>query len=200
MGLEINIEDDFLELANQFEKELGVAEIMKATRAAMNRTLITMRQAAIDGITEKLKIKPSSLRNKHMRLMKARGGTVDGLEASIDFNTHAIPMLEFVKGNKSPIEQKGIPVKKRRKLRVEITPGKKFVMKKAFIQNKTTTQVFKGRRGEGFKKQGTRSVGFIVINRGVGEKLVTIGKERFSERLLHELKFRVSRIAAKTIK
>ncbi len=191
--MDLKIEFDYLETFLALDK-LQNKDLVQGTRKAMNRTLLTLRQESINKITDKIKIKPKTLREKHIALSKAQGGSIEALEASIDFSSDPVPLIEFVKGSKDVIQQKGIPVKRRRKLRVEITPGKKFVMKGAFIQRKSSKQVFKGRRTQGFKKQGIRSIGFLILHRGIGERLVELGGQRFQELLMNELTTRMNGI------
>jgi hypothetical protein len=187
VALTINISADMGEAVALFDS-LAPNKLASAARRAANRTLVTLRKEAIIQIMRKLKIKSSVLRAKHIDLNRAKGASLGAVEASIDFSKNPIPMLEFVKGNKDPIEQKGIKVSKRRKLKAEIQPGRKFVVKKAFIQRGPhSKQVYKSVKRGGFKKQGIRSIGFLIEERGVGEYLIEIGAIKFSNYFLHEL-------------
>lgn len=195
-GLSITIEDNFLDLAEAFN-ELGTNQLIAASRRALNRTLLTLRKSSIEEITKKLKIKPKTLREKHLRLQRASGGSFNSLEAAILFSNDPIPLLEFVKGSRSPIEQKGIPVKRRKKTRAEISPGKRFVVNKGFIQRVQSVQVFKRGSSGRFHKQATRSVGFLITERGIGERLVKLGQSRLAELLGKELEFQVLKMQGK---
>jgi len=195
-GLDIKLDDNFLDVAAAFE-ELNTNQLVSATRRALNRTLLTLRKTSIEEITKRVKIKPKSLRDRYIMLQKAGGGALNSLEAALVFSGEPVPLLEFVKGSKQPIEQKGIPVKRRKKLRAEITPGKRFVVKGAFIQRVRSLQVFKRKDSGGFHKQGTRSIAFIITERGVGEKLVSVGQTRLAELLQHELEFQLLKMQGK---
>lgn len=188
-GLEIRIDENFLDLAEAFEG-MKPEQYKAAIRHSINRTLLTLRKEAIDQLRRKLRIKPSVLREKYLWLEKARGGLAGGIEGSIMFSKTPIPMLEFVRGSKEPEDQKGKPVKKRRKVRAEITPGKRFHVKGAFIQRVHSTQLFKrGKQGD-FHKQGVRSVGFLIEARGIGDHLVDVGAKRLAQLLEHDLRVR----------
>jgi hypothetical protein len=194
-GIEIRIDDNFMALAEAFTDQLGPNELVNAGRSAFNKTLLTIRNEAIKELRKRVRIKPGVLRNKYTWLEKARGGTLGGLTAAVAFSTRPIPMIEFVRGNKAPIVQKGVPVKRRRKLKVEIVPGKRHTLDKAFIQKVHTTQVFKrDPKADGFHKQGTRSIGFLIAARGIGAMLADIGQARVRNLLLHEFDVRAKKI------
>ena len=189
MSLDIEITSTLLDAAKMFDG-LNPREVGKSARRAINRTLLTLRKESLKQIPEHLKIKPKTLRDRYIRLNKAQGG--NNYEGSIDFSSEPIPMIEFVRGSKDPIKQKGIKVKRRKKLRVEITPGKRFVLRRGFIQRVLSKQVFKRPEGkEGFKKQSTPSVGMIVLKRGIGKALVDMGAQRFSELFVADLNARL---------
>jgi hypothetical protein len=189
MSLDIEITSTLLDAAKMFDG-IDPREVGKAARRSINRTLLTLRKESVQRIPEHLKIKAKTLRDRYIRLNKAQGG--NNYEGSIDFSSEPIPMIEFVKGSKEPIKQKGVKVSRRRKLKVEITPGKRFVLRKGFIQRVLSKQVFKRPAGkDNFKKQGVPSVGTIVIQRGIGKDLVDIGAARFSELFVADLNARL---------
>ena len=191
MSLDIEITSTLLDAAKMFDG-IDPREVGKAARRAINRTLLTLRKESVQKIPEHLKIKAKVLRDRYIQLNKAQGG--NNYEGSIDFSSEPLPLIEFVKGSKEPIKQKGVKVKRRRKLRVEITPGKRFVMRKAFIQRVRSKQVFKRPQGQdNFKKQGVPSVGTIVIQRGIGKELVDIGGARFAELFAADLNARLNK-------
>lgn len=189
-GLRISIDSNFEALGKAFE-ELGASQIISASRRAMNRTLLTLRKTSIGLITERIRIKPKELRSKYIWLERARGGNFLSLEAAIVFSGMSIPLLEFVRGSREPIQQKGIPVKRRKKTRAEITPGKRFVVKKGFVQRVQTLQVFKRRKSGEFYKQSVGSVAKLIIERGIGEELVRVGGEKLALELERELNFQI---------
>ena len=79
---------------------------------------------------------------------KAKGGGIGSVEAAVHFLTRPLPILLFVKGSK-PVAAKGIRVKARRRLTVEIQPGKKLKIQSGFIQRVKSLQVFKRKSSGG---------------------------------------------------
>lgn len=190
MSLDIDIRDDFAEVGKIFDL-IAVKFAGSSARFAINRTLLTLRKESIQMIDEKLKLKPRTLREKYISLQKAKGSRLGDLFGVISFSGKPIPLIEFMKGNTEPAPQKGIPVQRRRKVRVEITPGKRFVVPHAFVQRVHSTQIFKRNKSKGFHKQGIRSVGNLVMTRGIGTQLQAIGQQRFRELFLADLKARI---------
>lgn len=198
MGLRITIQDNFLDLAEAF-KELDSKQLEAAGRRAINRTLLTMRKEAIILITQKVKVKPKELRDRYISLDKPGSG-VSSLQGAIVFSGESLHLMKFVKGDTSPIKQKGIPIKRRRKLKVEITPGKRFVLKGGFIQKANSNQVFKRGKGRSLIRQTAPSIAFMITDRGIGEILVTSGQNRLHELLKHELEYQVMKAAERAAK
>lgn len=189
MGLYIQIEHNFLEVASLFDKHKK--EIVKAARFGINRSLLTIRQESIPMIKRNINMKTTAIR-KRAKIERVRGGGLSSLQGSVDYSTIPVGLIEFIKGSKQPISQKGVPVKKRRKLRIEITPGRRLTLKSAFIQKVRSTQVFKGRRGKGFHKQGVPSIGWVVFNRdNIANKLMFIGQDRFKKLFNEDLQKRI---------
>jgi hypothetical protein len=189
-GLEISITDNFMQIASGFQK-LNTYHLVNGARRAINRTLTSVRVEAIGLIKEKINIKSTTLKDRHIQLRKASGGSLQSLQGSLLFSNDPIPMLEFVKGSKEPIVQKGLAVKQRSKVKVEITPGKRFVLHKAFIQRVHSVQVFKRGPSGRFHKQSVPSVGFMLLNRGVGEQIRARAINTFAETLQHEYEVRL---------
>lgn len=184
----VDLDDIMMTLGTMDRKAVN-----RAAKRAINRALSSVRQTAFDSIRARLNIKEKSLRDRYVRMRKASVDMFGAVSGELEFSAESIPMIEFVKGSKEPIEQKGIKVKKRRKLKVEIAKGKRFVLKKAFIQRVHSKQVFK-RPTKGFKKQGISSVGWIVENRGIIERLKTLANDRMQIELNRELKAELSKL------
>lgn len=195
MSLYIDISIDLAE-ALEGLKQLDSKEVYRAARRAANRTLLTLRKESINLLRQEINLKPGKLRDKYIWLEKAKGASA--VEAAICFSSQPVPLLDFVRGsqNKSTDDQKGVPVKRRKKLRVEIVPGKRFTMKRAFIQRVKSKQVFNRTGPKGpFKAQSTPSIGAIVMSRkrGVGDALVDIGQRRFAELFTADLEARLNK-------
>ena len=193
MSIEINIQND-LERAARGVDYMNHDAIPKAAKSALNRAVVSMRKESTKLIPKELRLRPTNLKERYMRLKKAQGMTIGGLEGEIAYLTDPVPLLEFVRGSKDVIAQKGIKVKNRRKLRVEIRPGKRFVLKRAFIQRAITKQVFKRAQGsKAFKKQSAPSVGYVVLYRKMHLAIVEAGMDTFRKNFAGELAFRLSK-------
>lgn len=195
MGLKVELDateltQDLKNVLNEFKTKT----VVQAARRAINRSLIGVRQKSLDDIRKQFNVKERDLR-KRMAVHRATGGTLETLVGSVSYSLESFPMIGFVKGSKAPIAQKGIPVKRRRKLKAQIEKGKTIVLKRAFIQKgPKSTQVFKSRKAGGFKKQGVRSIGHMVEKRGLGDKFATYGAKRFRAEFLRELQVRAQGI------
>lgn len=189
MGIHIEIQDNFLDVAELFAKHQK--HIVAAARFSINRSLLTVRQESIPMIRKNLNMGVTAVR-KRAEIERTRGGGFRSLVGSVDYSVEPVRMIEFVKGSKQPIKQKGIPVRKRRKLKVEVRPGKRIKLPGAFIQRKKSIQVFR-RMGTGrFRKQSVPSIGWVVFNRdGIHKKLVKVGQDRFKELFFGEVQKRI---------
>jgi hypothetical protein len=140
--------------SNLMEISAQLADIGKQARPAMRRALkrglLAMKTESIKEIKKTLKITNKDLKES-FRLSAPQGDRIF-MHADIGYSSASLPMLPFVRGARSPIKQKGISIKRRRKLKVEIVPGRKTLLKGAFIQ------VVRGRLGV-FKRRkgGTRT-------------------------------------------
>jgi hypothetical protein len=197
VSINIRIDDNFLDVAEAF-KELGPKELVAAGRRALNRTIVTVRKTAMDEIRQKRRIKPSTLREKHIWLEKAGGGMFNALSASVVFSSKPIPMLEFVRGRKSPTPQKGIKVARRKKVRVEIVPGRRQILKNAFIQHVRSLQVFKRPKGQdNFKYQGTRSIGSLAMSGDIKPIILDVAETTLKANLLAEMQYQSLKLQGK---
>ena len=187
MGIRVDIlaeVKEALEFINRFQDR----DVINSLRYSINKTLVSLRKESIEEIRKRLNLKSTVLRQQYLKMERAKGSTITSIEGTMWYSGRAIPMLEFVAGNKDVIEQKGIKVKSRRKLRVRVVPGKSLRLDKAFIQRVHTKQVFKrsGKKGE-FKKQGVVSVATLLRDRGLGDKLASFAKARFGDVFLRDL-------------
>ena len=192
MGIEISIEDNFDNLEG-FLDDLKSKAAIEATRFSINRTLLTVRERSVQKIRDRLNVKVGVLKKKHLRMKKAKGGTLMSMQGLLLYNANAIPLLEFVTGSKQPREQKGIPIAKRKPLKARIRPGKTIKLRKAFIADVVTKQVFKraGGNTRRVKKQGVTSIGFVFNQGRFRKDIQTLGGKRFTELFEREYKRRV---------
>lgn len=196
MSLEINIEDDFAEVGKTLDA-ISAKYAGAAARFAINRTLLTLRKEAILEITKHLKIKPSTLREKYISLQKARGSRLGEVFGVISFSGKPISLINFVIGNRGVTSQAGIAISRRRKIKVEVTPGARYVVSRAFILPVPAMQLFKRRKGGIYSKQSVPSLKNLIEKKDVGKTIAHIGQERFRELFLIDLKRRIEEGALK---
>lgn len=170
--------------------------ILAAARSAINKTLISARKLSVKrmGITYRLRPSGYSRREvkSQMKLFKAKGGALHTIHGAIQYKGNPIPLLKFVSGKKEIIKQKGVKIKKRRKLKVEIKPGKKFLVKGGFIQKAQSRQVFK-RGSNGFKTQAVASIAKVMMRKSNKEAVLKHVKRRFPEIFASQAQFRINK-------
>lgn len=173
-NIEIKGADRLVEALTKFTN----TEVKRANRFAINRTLITIRKEGVQKLNKLINLPVNELRNKHTRLRKAiPQQTLGSMHGNVSFSDNSIPMIRFVVGKKTPIEQKGVPIKRRRKLRVRVIPGRTVKLPHSFIMR---GQVFT-RTKQGLRLQRSRSVGHLVENRGIGKYLAFMGGRRYQD-------------------
>lgn len=184
MDFKIETNTNMYALAEGFRK-FAYNDLRKASRYAINRTLITIRKQSIIELRKKLNLRPGLLtdkRSRYIKVLKAKPGqSLLSQYGSVSFGTGAIPLMEFVKNGKNIRSQKAIRVKNRRNIKVMVNPGRTTELKRAFIQRGNASgklQVFVRRRG-GFKALTVNSVGSRIVNQGIGARLQALGGQRF---------------------
>ena len=199
MSLDFNILHN-LEATEEWLDSIKVKAVLGAARAAINKTLRSTRVFSVKAIAKQYRLKPSGLSRREvksmMKVKKARGGSLNSLEGQIKYDTTPIPILKFISGAQEIIKQKGIKVKKRRRLRAEIRPGKKILLKGAFIQRVHSKQVFKRGRA-GFKKQGVASIGQVIMRDRMKILLLNHVASVFEDNFKNQLQFRLDKLATK---
>lgn len=196
MGLEINIEHNFHDIKKMMD-EISKVEILAATKKAMNVALTRGRVVVVKEIRKHVNLAPAKVK-KRIQIKRASGESLNAVVGALAFSDIPIAMKEFVVGKKEDIKQKGIPVKKRRKLKVKIKPGKTVRLKGAFIQTMKSQQVFR-RRGDGpqSRKLGTKSIGTIAFQRNVRPRIEETILKRFDREFNRQIRFRFGKIAKK---
>lgn len=179
------------------------AVVTAATRASISRALVTGRKQASKTMRQRLNIKGKDVKKK-IAIAKPTTGRLGSLNGVISFDDTPMPLIDFVRGSKGIIKQKGLKIKKRRKLKVEVTRGRKFTMIGGFIQKVRSKNVF--RRGKSGKlyKQSAPSVGEFVMRREFKFPIAKEMRKSFNKNLRSEIKFRTEReiqkLASKRLK
>lgn len=166
-----------------------------AARTSINRTLTSTRAKTGQELSKRLRLSSTKIKKK-VSIEKASGKSLRSLHGVIWFNDDALPMLQFVRGHKNPIKQKGVKIKKRRKLKVEVIRGKKKVLKGAFIQKVKSKQVFKS-SGSGFYKQSVPSIGEWISKPFLRDPLQDHMIKTFDKVYANQFEYRMERAARK---
>ena len=134
-----------------------------------------------------------------MSMRKAEKRGANQWVGQLEFQSRGLALIEFVRGSKSPTEQKGIKVKSRRKVRVEVKPGRKYVVRGGFIARTQARgiQVFKRTRKNrrDLLMQTTPSLGQLLLRdtkNKIAATLQTRGAQLFRKNFMQDLEFRVS--------
>lgn len=169
----------------------------QSIRYSIGKALIAGRAQAAKGLRERLNIKSSAVKNK-IGMTKPKAGSLASLEGVLSFEDVPLPILDFVKGSKDVIQQKGVKIKKRRVLRVEITKGKTWKMKGAFIQKVKSQQVFRRGKSGKFYKQSAPSIAHFVEDQKLKVPIIRRMKDVFRVNLKNQYEYRIQREIAKT--
>ena len=202
MTIELNILDNLDAIEDFYTNR--VQEIAgPAVKAAMNKTLRTARKESLDVIhttihlNSRIKTK-SAFGKENVKIFKAKGLNAFDMTGSLYFSGKALPMLWFIKGDSSNIIQKGVKISKRKKVKASIYYGKKFVVKKAFIQTHKSKQLFKRDGNKKLIKQGIPSLAEMV---GKNNRLLKTIQRRmikqFGRELKNQISFRLEKAAKK---
>jgi hypothetical protein len=177
--------------------DLNKTVFYQSIRYSIGKALIAGRAQAAKGLRERLNIKSSAVKEK-IGMTKPKAGSLASLEGVLSFEDVPLPILDFVKGSKDVIKQKGISIKKRRVLRVEITKGKTWKMKGAFIQKVKSQQVFRRGKSGKFYKQSAPSIAHFVEQQRLKVPIIRKMKDVFRNNLKNQYEYRIQREIAKT--
>jgi hypothetical protein len=196
MSINIDITSNIAMIMKSFP-ELNNEVFYQSVRYSIGKALIAGRTQAAKGLRERLNIKSGDVKKK-IGMTKPKASSLASLEGILSFDNAPLPLLQFVKGSKDVIQQKGIKIKKRRVLKVEISKGKVFKMRGGFIQKVRSTQVFRrGRRG-GFKKQSAPSIAHFIEQENLKIPVIRAMKDSFRANIKNQYEFRLNRLISKT--
>lgn len=122
-----------LDQVKVFLNEVKTRALVRATRKSMNRSLSALQTRANKKAREHRKLKAREIKKDFFNLKKAKGNHLHRIEAELGVSGRPMSLLRFVVGQKEPRRQKGIPMRSRRKVQVEVRPGRKVKLDSAFI-------------------------------------------------------------------
>lgn len=193
MSLKIDITTNLQAMEVAFA-DIKRHHLAQAHFRALNRAALHMRTLSVGLIRSRFNIKASTLKKEHIRLHVARKASISKMQASVSYNEAGIRLIEFLKGQKKIDNQKGKSVKRRRKLKVMITPGKVRTLRGAFIQRgKGKIGIFKKQRGnrKDFFEQRVYSVAHVLKTKNIIPTLERAARGKYIQNFHHELKRRI---------
>lgn len=197
MSFKVEIKNNIQDAYTAFS-QLKRTEISRAAKRAINRTLTTLRKESVPVIQQEIKIKSSVLKT-YMTIEKAEGRGFANLSGALVFQSRGLALIDFVRGSKAPTKQKGIKVSRRKKVKVEVKPGRTYVVRGGFIANSQSRglQVFKRTKANRahLLMQTTPSLGQLLLRdtkNKIAATLQTRGAQLFQKNFNEDLSFRVS--------
>lgn len=197
MGLEMKISVN-LDQVTEFLSEFKGRALVNATRKSMNRAVASLRTHANRKVREHRKLKASEINSKFFRMTKARGSRLDQLEASLEISGKPVSLIRFVVGKKEGRSQKGIPVRKRKPVVVEVRPGRRVKLKGAFIAQGRggNNQVFRRRTKKRFPivKQSVPSLAKLFEKPSFRNPLEKFAEAKLGSEFARTFKFELNRL------
>lgn len=178
--------------------DLGNTDIVNAARASLNNAIRRGRVKGTQIIKRRVNLKPSEIR-KRIQIERSMGGILRDLQAALVFSGDPISMRNFVVGKKTAIEQKGIPIKKRRKLKARVKYGQTIKLAGAFLQIGASgnKQVFRHRgKGRKMRKISTKSLAKIILEERINANLKAIVNKRMEREFARQIQWRWSKAYA----
>ena len=181
MALVVQVTGDMAGQISGFLKGFTNVAMKKAAVQSMNRVATTVRKESVKIIGSRLKLPKGGRSSKGgggntppglkslFEISKAkysRSIPLNQIYSSVNTSSKPISLIHFVRGQKAPIPQKGIAVARRKKVVVEVTPGRKVKLQTAFIAKSRrggAVQVFRRDNNDKLIKQSVPSVyGFMA--------------------------------------
>jgi hypothetical protein len=176
--------------------------LKKATARSVNRAAVTVRKEATKLIRQRYNL-PATGSSKGSGGLKPPGikpnilisnakyspkKTLSDIYSVIRVSNEPVSMIHFVRGEKTPQQQKGIAVSKRALLKVQITRGNTRRLKKVFIAKANgSVQVY--RKIGVMHKQSVPSIWRMIERPEIKNKLEVIGRIRFETEMEANLKY-----------
>ena len=197
MGLKITIEGDLKKTLRRI-RALRREVVVNGMRMGINRGLRILRTESVAEIRKQRALRAKTVRGR-TQLLRARGSTLDALEGKILVDDRTIGLVHFVKGSQKPKDQKGRPVAKRTRLRVQITKGRTRQRRRDFIIiGKRGKPVVLRRRGQGknSKLTAVRLPGLhVLFNKpGFTERIVSRSDPRIRMEITRAMRYQLKKL------
>lgn len=168
--IEVTLDKTIGQITNFFDTSIKYDLAVKSARQALNKTATGLKSFSRRQITGHLKMKAKEAGDK-IRIKRATGRDLVMMESLVMFSGAPLPLIQFVTGSKNPRPQKGIKVRRRKKVKVEIVRGRKITEPSAFIAKAKRkgfpTQVFrrKSTATGPTAMQAAPSIAQVIINK-----------------------------------
>ena len=201
--MQISIESEVKKAVKEL-KSIQVDLLPKAARGAINKTVEKARIQTTNFFFKQYALKRGDIYKAKkptspVRQVKSTGTNIALLKGEVRVSNKSLPLIKFVKGNKSePTAKKGVPVRKRKPVRVEVYRGRRRTSKRLFIAKGKggSYQVFNRQRKTGAPTfQSAISLG-KNYDRRLRTKIEALGVRRMAlefKRQLNVLKLKQSR-------
>lgn len=201
--LSIDIKGNLNKVAANFYPGCEKA-IVKAARSAMSKTLTTLRAESNRQVRQKVALKAGDLNKewfKETRLLK--GTTLKSLDkfiAVLHVRNKPISFIKLVKGTPMPLPQKGIPIRQRKQLRIEIKKGKVVKYRDLFIAkaNGGVYHVFRrvpsSGAGSVMKKQSAPSPHYLFEKVEFRQPIENIVGKKLQELFIKQLEYELNKV------
>ena len=201
MSLDINILHSFEQIPKMLD-DFKLRQATQGARRAINRALVGGRKESTSLLHERIRMKKGQIKKENIAIQKAKGGSLASLEGIVSYNTKGLPMLLFVVGKKTPRSQKGVPVRRRRKLKVEVTRGNRRTHPKAFIaktqgKNRVFRRPNKGTNSKLYRQHVPSISHFFNTKAKIKEKTLAHMRDRFEREFSRELEVRLNRLRSR---
>lgn len=198
--MKIEISNDIDDVV-EFLDELKLRALVNAARKSMNRSVMALRTQANRVVREERKLKMGEINKDYFKVTKAKGSDLGSMSASLSVSGKSVSLIRFLVGNKSVQSTKGIPVKQRTPVRVEVRPGRKVTLKGAFLAAGKSGNVHIFRRRTAARhpivKQSTPALSVLLARDQHRLKLESFAKEHFSKEFKTTFSYEVQRLIDK---
>lgn len=206
MSIHIQVQHNF-GIIKSYLKTMSTVSVKKAVVQACNRSAVTGRKESAKLLGKIIKLPQGGKTSKGgggltppgiksmIEITKARGGRnvpIDRIFATINSSNKPISLIHFVRGAKAPRNQKGIPVKDRLPIQVEITKGRKLRLNKAFIAKSRrggSVQVYRKDHNAKMIKQSAPALYRWFIKPNVIGPAREIIRKRYAEEFPRQLNY-----------
>ncbi len=186
MSLNLSLESNLKKITITLDK-IRTKAMVTAARQGLNKTLSKMNTLSANAVKQRRNLKVGIIKRKFFTQIKAKGSTLDRLEASLIVSAKPISAITYIVGKREPRSQKGITIRKRKKVKVRIRPGKTTILPNAFLAKGKSgnTQIFRRKkRGKGSTSLPIKKLSSPALSTLFDDKKFRTPLERASARIM----------------